>query len=105
MQNRTQGIQPLFKSVLLLLGTLISLTAFAAPQLVTPQLHPGIEGQAYTASLFIGSTLPLSSAGATGLPAGMTATQNGSGTLNISGTPTAAGSFTVSVTTTDGRTA
>ena len=80
---------------------LISLAAFAAPQLVTPQLHPGIQGQSYSASLFIGSALPLSSADATGLPAGMTATHNGSGTLAIGGTPTVAGSFTLTVTATD----
>ena len=101
MHTRTQGLKQLFKSVLTLVGILISQVAFAAPQLVTPQLPPGIQGQTYTATLFIGSALPLSSAGATGLPAGMTATHNGSGTLAIGGTPTVAGSFTISVTATD----
>ena len=101
MQNQTQGIWQLFNSVLVLVGILISLAAFAAPQLVTPQRQPSIQVQASSAPLFIGSTLPLSSAGATGLPAGMAATHNGIGTLAISGTPTATGSFTVTLTATD----
>ena len=88
----------------LVYGAILWLTALcvqAAPQLVTPKLPPGFQGQAYSGSLLIGSALPLSSAGVTGLPAGMTATHNGSGSVAISGTPTAAGSFTLSVTAID----
>ena len=43
------------KCVSMLVGILIGLGIFAAPQVVTPQLHPGILRQACTASLFIGS--------------------------------------------------
>ena len=49
----------------------------------------------------IGSALPISSAGITGLPAGLTATHNGSGSIAIIGTPTASGSFTLNVTAND----
>ena len=58
---------------------LIGLSVHAAPQLVTPQLPPGTINQTYAASLLIGSSIALSSAGVTGLPAGLTATPNGSG--------------------------
>ena len=98
---RTQSSQPLFKLVLFFVGMFIGSAAFAAPQLITPQLYPGIQGQAYSASLFIGSALPLTNANATGLPAGLTVAHNGSGALAISGTPSAVGSFTVIVTATD----
>ena len=45
--------------------------------------------------------LPLSSAGATGFAAGMTATHSNGGTLTIRGAPPAAGSFRPIVTATD----
>ncbi|MDJ0627622.1 MAG: putative Ig domain-containing protein [Rhodobacter sp.] len=38
----------------------------------------------------------------TGLPAGLTATDNGDGTVTISGTPTVSGAVTITVTATDG---
>lgn len=43
------------KCVSMLVGIFIGLGIFSAPQLVTPQLHPGILCQTYTASLFISS--------------------------------------------------
>ena len=98
-------MQRLFKAILIIgcgcaLLVASSLT-FAAPQLVTPQLPPGIQDQPYAASLLIGSSLPLTSAGITGLPGGLMAIHNGSGSIAISGTSTASGSFTLNVTATD----
>ena len=103
--DRNNHIRRLFKSILvpllLIAATLSYSFANAAPQLVTPQLPPGVQGQAYTASLLIGSVLPVTSASASGLPAGLTAIHNGSGSIAISGSPTASGSFTLNVTATD----
>ena len=96
----TRARQRLLAIAALVIG-FASATAQAAPQLVTPQLPPGIQGQAYAASLLIGSALALTSAGVTGLPAGLTATHNGGGSIAISGTPTVSGSFTLGVTATD----
>ena len=105
MSTWTRCIHRFSKSILALsccaFLCISSLVAHAAPQLVTPQLPPGIQGQPYTASLMIGSALPLSSAGITGLPAGLTATYNGSGSIAFSGTPSASGSFPLSVAATD----
>ena len=94
MHTRTLCIQRLINSDLVLVGLLVILAVFAAPQLVTPQLNPGIQGQSYAVSLFIGSALPRSSAGATALPAVLTATQNGIGTQAISDTLNTSVSFT-----------
>ncbi|MBL0122910.1 MAG: hypothetical protein IPP88_09300 [Betaproteobacteria bacterium] len=82
-----KSVMPLIGGVILFI---LSVLAYAAPQLVTPRLGPGIKGEAYTASLTIGSVHPLSSAGVTGLPAGLTASHNGNGGIAISGIPTIA---------------
>jgi alpha-tubulin suppressor-like RCC1 family protein len=80
---------------------ILAFVAHAVPQLVTPQLPPGIQGEAYSASLMIGSVLPLSSATVTGLPAGLSATHNGSGSIAIAGTPTVSGNITLAVIAAD----
>jgi alpha-tubulin suppressor-like RCC1 family protein len=72
-----------------------------APVLVTTTLPNGVRGTAYASHLIIASTLPLTSASATGLPPGLTAVHNGSGVLTITGTPTEAGIFTLNVAATD----
>lgn len=79
----------------------ITTFAHAAPQLVTLQLSPAVKGDEYIGSLIIGSDIPLSSVVVTGLPAGMTATHNGSGGIAFAGTPTVFGSFPLTVAATD----
>ncbi|MGH3251430.1 MAG: putative Ig domain-containing protein, partial [Trebonia sp.] len=61
----------------------------------------GTVGRAYSGTVTVaGGKAPYTWAGATGLPAGMTATTSGA-TLTISGTPTAPGTFTVGVPVSD----
>ena len=80
---------------------LAPLLTHAAPTLVTSALPPATKGQPYSASFLVGSTLPLASAGISGLPAGLVAAHNGSGTIAITGTPAVSGTFTVSLSATD----
>ena len=78
-----------------------ALGAAALPQLITPQLPSGNINQPYSANLLVGSTVTLTAAGVTGLPTGLSATHNGSGSIAITGTPTVSGTFTVAVSATD----
>lgn len=75
--------------------------ANAAPTLVTPTLPPAVKGQPFSASFLIGSALPLANAGVSGLPAGLSATHNGGGTITVTGTPTVSGTFTLTLAATD----
>ncbi|MEQ1518242.1 MAG: hypothetical protein ABL931_17310, partial [Usitatibacteraceae bacterium] len=81
--------------------TLLTLLVHAAPQLVTPQLPPAIQGQPYSASLMIGSALPLTSVAVAGLPAGLVATHNGNGSIAITGAPASTGRHILTVAASD----
>ncbi len=74
----------------------------AAPVLVTSKLPGGTIGTAYAASLVVGGSPAPVSVDLSGLPSGLVASHNGSGTVTISGTPSQAGSFNVSVTASNG---
>jgi alpha-tubulin suppressor-like RCC1 family protein len=80
---------------------LVSAIANAQPVLVTTTLPSAGQGTAYASHLIVASASPLSSASATGLPAGLTAVHNGSGLLTITGTPTQAGTFALNIAATD----
>ena len=86
---------------LLLTGVGVHAQSAPGPQLVTQRLPLAIQGQPYSASLLIGSPRPLTQAAITGLPAGLIAAHNGSGSIAISGTPTMPGSFALNVTARD----
>jgi hypothetical protein len=75
--------------------------ANAAPRLVTPQVPPAVQGQSYTSRILVGSDLALKSASVTGLPAGLGAAHDGVGGLLISGTPSVAGNFVLTVNAAD----
>ena len=66
-------------------------------------LPSGVVDSAYSASVTVrGGLAPYTMAVVSTLPAGLTATDNGDGTLTIAGTPTAAFSGTVTVQARDG---
>lgn len=83
---------------------LISLTLVAPiqalPTLVTPAIQDPIFGRDYNASVMVAAQLPVA-VSVTGLPAGLTATHNGSGTVAISGMPTESGDGVISITASD----
>lgn len=97
MRKRTHFIRHLFQSALALGVGAVAFCASSSPQLITPHLPPGIQGQPYSGRMMIGSVLPLANATVTGLPAGMTAISNGSGSISIGGTPAASGTFTLAL--------
>lgn len=74
----------------------------AAPVLVTTKLPGGRIGTAYAASLVVGGSPAPISVNLSGLPSGLVASHNGSGTVMISGTPSQAGSFAVGVSASNG---
>ena len=78
----------------------LSASAWALPALVTPTITDPIAGRAYSGSIMLAARLPLDLS-VSGLPAGLTATHNGSGTIAISGVPSASGSSVVSISATD----
>jgi len=71
--------------------------ALAPLEITTTALPDGELGEAYTATLEVTGGQPPYSWGATGLPGGLTCSTVGV----ISGTPTASGDFSVTVTVTD----
>ena len=71
------------------------------PTLVTPVLKDGFINSFYSDNLFIGGpTLP-SAVVVNGLPAGITFTHNGSGSVLISGTPTMPGKYPLTISATN----
>lgn len=77
-----------------LLGTAVSA---AAPILLTTELLPAQLNQPYSAKLTVAATPALSSGMIFGLPPGLIGLIDGFGNVLISGTPTFAGSFNVSI--------
>jgi alpha-tubulin suppressor-like RCC1 family protein len=73
------------------------MVAAMPPRLVTISLPDAVIGEPYNALLTLGTSTPLSVATVSGLPAGLVATQNSSGAITLSGTPTADGVFTLTV--------
>lgn len=68
------------------------------PRLVTPRLPDATLNRPYSANIMMAAALPVSSASVSGLlPPGLTATHIGSGSIVISGTPTAGGNFMLAV--------
>jgi Regulator of chromosome condensation (RCC1) repeat len=74
-----------------------SLSLAQAPTLVTTQLQDAYANTPYSASIMVGGTPPPTSIIITGLPAGLSATHNGSGSVAISGTATIVGNYTVAL--------
>ena len=69
-------------------------------RLITPNLPYAILGQPYSGALVVSSSPNVTSVTVTGLPAGVTASHNGSGTVALVGTPAASGDFVLMVTAT-----
>ncbi len=69
-------------------------------RLVTPQLPPAVSGTPYQASLLFAGSLPVTAVAVSGLPAGLTATHNGSGSVALSGIPAGDGTFILSANAT-----
>ncbi|MFN5541036.1 MAG: putative Ig domain-containing protein, partial [Betaproteobacteria bacterium] len=88
-------------SIVSALLLLVSAIANAQPVLATTTLPNAFQGTAYASHLIIASANPLTSAGATALPLGLTAVHNGSGVLTITGTPTLAGTYSLNIAATD----
>ncbi len=91
-----------FATVFSVLVSCFSVTANAGlPTLVTPTLPEATDASPYNYSLLVGGTPPPTSVVVSGLPAGLTATHNGTGSLKITGTPTAFGTFNLSLLATN----
>lgn len=76
-------------------------TVVAQPVLVNSYLPNAVYGQAYAANLMVGGTPAPTSVTVTGLPSGLTAVHNGSGSIAITGKATQAGVFSVQITATN----
>lgn len=77
--------------------------AISAPRIVTSALPPAIVGLPYSGKIVVSASYAVMSASVSGLPSGMTASHNGSGTISLSGTPSAGavGTFPFVVTATN----
>ncbi len=76
-------------------------TPTTVPVLITPHLSNAVLGQAYSDSLIVSAAPTLTGVSVSGLPVGMTATHNGQGSIALSGVPTVAGSFMLTVSATN----
>ena len=79
------------------LAAISTLNATAAITLVTPQMRLAQVGEAFVDNLMVTSSALLSTVVVTGLPAGITATQNGKGDIAFAGTPTSEGNYAISI--------
>ncbi|MDR0994695.1 MAG: putative Ig domain-containing protein [Tannerella sp.] len=77
------------------------LTVVTRPSIITTSLPSGLYvGSAYSATIRATGSSPITLT-ATGLPSGLSFTDNGNGMATLSGTPTAAGSYSLVVTATN----
>jgi hypothetical protein len=76
-------------------------TVVAQPALVNSYLPDAVYGQAYSANLMVGGTPPPTSVTVTGLPSGLTAVHNGSGSVAFSGATTEVGEFRLIIAATN----
>lgn len=89
-----------FLRCLALLGVLVGAAGMAnaaPPALVTPQLVNAVINQDFSSDIMFGGVPGLSSVTVSGLPSGLSGTDNGSGTLSIFGMPTESGIFPLSL--------
>jgi hypothetical protein len=68
-----------------------------APTLVTPFLIDATQNKPYSQSILIGGTPPPASVSVSGLPSGLVATQNGSGSVELAGIPLVAGTYNLAI--------
>jgi alpha-tubulin suppressor-like RCC1 family protein len=81
------------------LGLALAHPVAGAPSvLVTPELPIAFQQVPYSANLMVAGDPVPTSVVVTGLPSGISATHNGSGSVAIAGTPTQSGEFTLTVT-------
>lgn len=74
--------------------------AVTPPRIVTPALLKAAVGMPYADIIIISASYPVTNALITGLPPGMAAQHNGIGSIQLSGSPTIAGSFPLSIVVT-----
>ena len=80
----------------------VALQVLAAPSLVTKKLPDAFAGKDYSARIMVSSQLPVSiSVG--NLPSGLSATHNGTGTINVTGIPTASSEVQLLLNATDAQ--
>jgi alpha-tubulin suppressor-like RCC1 family protein len=75
--------------------------AGAAPNLITPNLPVAFVGTPYVASLMVGSAASVTSVRISQLPAGLTASHTGGGSISIEGIPTMIGRFNIMIDASD----
>ena len=71
------------------------------PRLITPRLPDATLNRPYSANIMLSATSAVTGATVSGLPTGLTAAHNGSGSIVLAGTPTQGGNFTLTVNATN----
>ena len=79
------------------LAAIFTLNAAAAITLVTPQMRLAQVGEVFVDNLTVTSTSAFATVNVTGLPVGVTATQNGKGDIAFTGTPTVEGNYAIAI--------
>jgi alpha-tubulin suppressor-like RCC1 family protein len=82
-------------------GLALASVATAQPTLINTTLPNAVHGESYSANLMVGGDPVPTSVTVTGLPTGLMATHNGSGSVAITGSTTQVGTFSATVTATN----